>query len=232
MPGFNPTHINKCGGFKMHYLMIKKCMSTGLKYLCKTSGKKNPYLYTGSGVRWLHHIKKHKSHIITCIIGEYASKEELQEAGLHYSKLYNVVDDYTWANITEEKGDGGLIGTGQLGKTWKIRDTSKMSGPKTKTDVWYASKKKISGKNNYQFKGQIKTPWGIFDSLIEATEEGKRLRNTGNTEVITDRTTLKNYLQELDNVLNLQGRRTPKNWRGKTPRELGFEIIKDTNVKD
>ena len=48
----------------------------------------------------------------------------------------------------------------------------------------------------------------------------------------TDGNTLRKYLQSLDNVLNLQGRRTPKNWRGKTPRELGFEIIKDTNVKD
>lgn len=216
----------------MHYLMIKKCIGTGLKYLCKTSGNKDPYLYRGSGVRWLNHIKKHKSHIITCIIGNYATKKELKEAGLYYSKLYNVVHDYNWANLTEEKGDGGLIGTGQLGKTWKIKDTSNMRNTKTKTDAWYKGKKKTAGKHNYQYKGQIKTPWGNFDSIIEATEKGKKLRAAGNIEVITDRTTLGNYLQELDNVLNLQGRRTPKNWRGKTPRELGFEIIKDTNVKD
>ena len=73
---------------------------------------------------------------------------------------------------------------------------------------------------------------GIFDTGLEAITEGKRLRELGNTEVITDGNTLRKYLQSLDNVLNLQGRRTPKNWRGKTPRELGFEIIKDTNVKD
>ena len=216
----------------MNYLMIKKCMNTGLKYLCKTSGKKNPYLYTGSGVRWLNHIKKHRSYIITCIIGEYTTKEELQEAGIYYSELYNVVDDYTWANLTEEKGDGGLIGTGQLGKTWKIKNTSNMHGTKTKTDAWYEGKKKTAGKNNYQFKGQLKTPWGVFDSGIDAIAKGKILRAQGNSEVITDGNTLRKYLQSLDNMLNLQGRRTPKNWRGKTPRELGFEIIKDTNVKD
>lgn len=216
----------------MHYLMIKKCMNTGLKYLCKTSGSKDPYLYTGSGVRWLNHIKKHKSHIITCIIGKYSTKEELKEEGLYYSKLYNVVDDSNWANLTEEKGDGGLIGTGQLGKSWKIKDTSKMRNTKTKTDAWYNGKKKTAGKHNYQYKGQIKTPWGTFDSVIDATTEGKKLRAAGIIEVITDRTTLKNYLQDVDIMLNLQGRRTPKNWRGKTPRDLGFEIIKDTNVKD
>ena len=142
------------------------------------------------------------------------------------------MDDYAWANLTEEKGDGGLIGTGQLGKTWKIKDTSNMAGSKTKTAAWYEGKKKTAGKNNYQFKGQIKTPWGVFDSGIDAIKEGQRLRDTGNKEVITDGNTLRKYLQSLDNVLNLQGRRTPKNWRGKTPRELGFEIIKDTNVKD
>lgn len=211
----------------MHHLMIKECLNTGLKYLCKTSGRKDPYLYTGSGIRWLNHIKKHKSYIITCIIGSYETKEELQEAGLYYSNLYNVVSDYTWANLTEEKGDSGLIGTGQLGKTWKIKDTSKMRNTKTKTEAWYEARRKIAGKNNYQFKGQIKTPWGIFDTGIDAIAEGKRQRKLGNIEVITDGSTLRKYLQSLDTVLNLEGRRTPKNWRGKTPRELGFDILKD-----
>jgi hypothetical protein len=33
-------------------------------------------------------------------------------------------------------------------------------------------------------------------------------------------------------MLNLEGRRTPKEWRGKTPRELGFDMLKDNNGKD
>lgn len=215
----------------MRHLMIKKCMTTGLRYLCKTSGKKDPYLYKGSGVRWLNNIKKHNSRIITCIIGSYDTKEELQEAGIFYSQLYNVVEDYTWANLTEEKGDGGLIGTGQLGKHWKIKDTSKMSNEKTRTEAWYQGKKKTAGKNNYQFKGMIKTPWGVFESGKEAVAEGKVQRELGNIEVITDGNTLRKYLQTLDTMLHLEGRRTPKNWRGKTPRELGFDILKDEDVK-
>lgn len=206
-------------------------MSTGLKYLCKTSGKKDPYLYKGSGIRWINHIKKHKSYIITCIIGQYSTKEELVNAGLYYSRLYNVVQDYTWANLTEEKGDGGLIGTGQLGKHWKIKDTSNMRNTKTKTEAWYNGKEKTRGKNNYQFKGVIRTPWGDFETAIDAVNRGKELRKLGNNEVITDRSSLQKYLQSLDTMLNLEGRRTPKNWRGKTPRELGFDFIKDSNVK-
>lgn len=210
----------------MYYLMIKKCMVTGLMYLCKTNDKKNPYYYKGSGIRWVNHIKKHNSYIITCVIGEYQTKEELKSAGLYYSKLYNVVKDHNWANLIEEKGDGGLIGTGQLGKTWKIKDTSKMKNAKTKTDKWYEGRKKLSGKNNYQFKGLIKTPWGIFESITEASNKAKELREKGNNEVVSDRYTLRKYLQELDNLLHYEGRRTPKNWRGKTPREIGFEVIK------
>ena len=206
-------------------------MNTGLHYLCKTSGKKDPYLYKGSGVRWLNNIKKHNSRIITCVIGTYNTKEELIEAGLYYSRLYNVVEDYTWANLTEEKGDGGLIGTGQLGKRGKIKDTSKMSKKKTLTQEVLDGRKSISGKNNYQFKGMIKTPWGTFESIVEAVHEGKIQRELGNTKVITDANTLRKYLQTLDIMLNLEGRRTPKEWRGKTPKKIGFDILKDEDVK-
>jgi hypothetical protein len=214
-----------------HHLMIKKCMATGLRYLCKTSGKGDPYLYKGSGIRWTNHIRKHKSRIITCIIGTYETKEELIEAGLYYSQAYNIVKDHMWANLTEEKGDGGLIGTGQLGKHWKIKNTCNMCKKKTKTEEWYNGKKKTAGKNNYQFKGIIKTPWGLFESAVDAVIEGKIQRDLGNSSVISDRGTLRKYLQTLDIMLNLEGRRTPKEWRGKTPRELGFDIIKDKNVK-
>ena len=227
-----PAHINTLLEKMMHYLMIKKCMNTGLKYLCKTSGKKNPYLYKGSGIRWLNHIKKHKSNISTCILGEYATKKELQEAGLYYSKLYNIVNDKNWANLTEEKGDGGLIGKGQLGKTWKIKDTSNMKKSKTQTKARLELYKRLSGKNNYQFIGIIKTPWGKFESLVDAVHEAKKQKNLGRTKVITDRNTLRKYLKKLDVMLNLEGRRTPKEWRGKAPREIGFEIIKEQNVKN
>jgi hypothetical protein len=211
--------------------MIKKCMTTGLQYLCKTSSTKDPYLYQGSGVRWLNHIRKYKSRIITCVIGSYQTKEELQQAGLYYSRLYNVVKNSNWANLTEEKGDGGLIGVGQLGKRWKIKNTSNMKKAKTQTEARLEVYRKSSGKNNYQFKGMIKTPWGIFETAEQACETAKLVRQNGDYS-ISDRATLKKYLQNLDIMLNLEGRRTPTEWRGKTPRELGFDMLKDNNGKD
>jgi hypothetical protein len=216
-----------------HHLMIKKCMTTGLQYLCKTSSiVKDPYAYKGSGVRWLNHIKKYNSRILTCIIGTYDSKEELVEAGIYYSNLYNVVKDPNWANLTEEKGDGGLIGTGQLGKRWKIKDTSNMKKAKTQTESRLEVYRKSSGKNNYQFKGMIKTPWGIFETAEQACKIAKLVREKNGDYTISDRATLKKYLQNLDTMLNLEGRRTPKEWRGKTPRALGFDILKDNDGKN
>ena len=201
--------------------MIKRCIETGLMYLCKTSSLVgNPYLYLGSGVAWLKHVKAHKSFVVTCIIGEYETKTELFEAGMYYSKLYDVVKSPNWANLTEERGNGGLIGTGQVGRHWKIRDTSNMKKPKTKTEKVISGHKRRMGKNNYQFKGFIKTPWGTFETKELAIIAAKIERNCGNRNVITDGNTIRKYLNNLDMPLNKTGA-----WRGKTPRELGFDLV-------
>jgi len=210
--------------------MIKECNITGLKYLCKTSGK-NPYLYHGSGIRWkLHYNKYHKDNpnITTIILGEYSSKEELKEAGLYYSKKFNIVNDPNWANLTPEQGDGGWIND-QSGKHWKIKDTSNMKGSKTQTERMQKGREKTKGKNNYQFAGFIQTPWGTFESIQDAITEAKKQRQNGNKEVISDAKTLHKYLNSTK-VLNPEGRRTPKSWRGKSPVELGFKRIH--NAKD
>ena len=206
-----------------HKLMIKRCLHTGLMYLCKTSSNKvNPYTYKGSGKRWLNHIRKHDSYIITCIIGEYDTKEELAEAGKYYSNLYNVVADPRWANLTEEKGDGGLIGKGQLGKR------SKMKGQKRITESKLESWRKISAEKNYQFKGWIVTPWGRFPGIKHAAQAARLIKQHDQaTIVLTDGNTIKRYINNLDVPLNKEGRRTPKSWRGKTPRELGFNLEND-----
>lgn len=219
----------------MHILMIKRCLTTGLMYLCKTSSKwKNPYTYVGSGKRWLNHIKAHQSWIITCIIGEYDTKEELQQWGEYYSSQFDIVNSSNWANLTPERGNGGLIGTGQLGKTWKIKDTSKMSDAKNMlyaSSEWQQNKDvvydKNRGKHNYQFKGNIVTPWGVFESLTDCAIQSKKMRiKNPNAVVISDIKTIKKYIYNLDILLPIDGRRTPILWRGKTPRDIGFNFIK------
>lgn len=102
-------------------------MDTGLMYLCKTTTatKRDPYEYKGSGKYWLRHINKHKPYIITCVIGEYDTKEDLKEAGTILSEKYDIVKSTQWANLVPEQGDGGWIHD-QTGNTWKVKDPSKM----------------------------------------------------------------------------------------------------------
>lgn len=140
--------INIC---MKYILMIKKCMNTGLMYLCKTTSncKKNPYEYTGSGKRWKLHIKKHNSYIMTCIIGEYDTIEELVNNGQKFSDEFNVVESEQWANIIPERGDGGLIHD-QTGNRWKVKDSSKM--------------------------GKHKNQW-INDDGTRAATQSKRMKN-------------------------------------------------------
>ena len=107
---------------KLHKLMIKKCMNTGLMYLCKTSSlKKCPYTYKGSGKYWLRHIKKHKSYVITCVVAEFNTPELLKEEGKLLSEQFDIVDSPKWANLIPEQGDGGWIND-QTGNRWKVQD--------------------------------------------------------------------------------------------------------------
>jgi len=91
----------------VYRLLIKTHKITGLKYLCQT--EREDYIgYIGSGFYWKRHLKKHgRQLLITEIIGEYQTREELKEAGLHYSELWDIVKSEEWANLIPESGSGG-----------------------------------------------------------------------------------------------------------------------------
>lgn len=183
-------------------------------------------------------------------------KRHLADCSRHNTKLYNAIKKYGSENfeifpmeqtgkVSRDKlnererywievlapeynmtkgGDGGWIND-QTGKTWKIKDTSKMKKPKTVTEKVLEGRKKIKGGNNYQSKYFIFTPWGKFETWSEAAAAARREKDKGNNYVITNSNTLKKYC--LDDIrLNVEGRRTPKNWRGKSTKELGF-FVKD-----
>lgn len=212
--------------------MIKECNITGLKYLCKCIETTNPYTYHGSGKRWVNHLKKYHKNwtrskdVTTTILGIYDNKEDLKDAGIFYSNLYNVVKDPNWANLIPESGDGGWIND-QTGKSWKIKDTSKMKNKKTITESVIKARESIKGTNNHQFEGWYVTPYGTFESLSKAVKEAKKLKNQGVKEVLLSESVIKKYCRTKNNeMLNVEGRRIPKHWRGKTPKELGFSFIK------
>lgn len=88
------------------YLYVKTHNLTNLKYLGQTTSS-DPHRYTGSGIYWKSHLKKHGSDYRTEILRICETKEEVKEWGLFYSKLWNVVESEDWANLKVEQGDGG-----------------------------------------------------------------------------------------------------------------------------
>jgi hypothetical protein len=88
------------------YLYVKTHNITGLKYLGQTRSK-NPHTYAGSGTYWLRHLNVHGKDYSTEILKECQTLEELKIWGQYYSKLWNVVENKEWANLTEENGRGG-----------------------------------------------------------------------------------------------------------------------------
>jgi hypothetical protein len=88
------------------YLYKKTHRKTGLKYLGKTKNQ-DPFAYPGSGIYWTSHLKIHGDDCDTEILKECDSDQEIKEWGLHYSRLWDIVESEEWANLKEECGDGG-----------------------------------------------------------------------------------------------------------------------------
>lgn len=122
---------------EISFLYIKTHNKTGLKYLGQT--KKNPFTYKGSGNRWLNHLRKHGNDITTEVIAAFENQDDLREAGLFWSRHWNIVESDKWANLHYESGTGAPIGnTYRLGKKFSSETKTKLSH------------KKIGNKNRYR----------------------------------------------------------------------------------
>lgn len=92
--------------YKPTRLAVKEL--NGIKYFCK-SVRKNIETYTGSGTRWLKHVRKYgKQNIKTLWVSDWFNCPiELQKFALEYSKNNNIVESKEWANLVPENGIGG-----------------------------------------------------------------------------------------------------------------------------
>jgi hypothetical protein len=94
----------------IYTLYVKTHRKTGLKYLGQTS--RDPFEYPGSGTDWVPHIKEFGNNVHTEIIVQTLDRQERNDWGRHYSRLWNIVsgaDDYgnkIWANKMPETGGG------------------------------------------------------------------------------------------------------------------------------
>jgi hypothetical protein len=132
----------------IYYLYVKTHNITGLKYLGYT-GKKDPCKYKGSGKYWTNHIKIYGYDVTTEILKECSTKDEIKHWGLHYSYLWNIVEERdehgskTWANLRPESGDGGTTVSGPhhhaCTDEWKTH---------MRHTVWTDEKRKAQGKKS------------------------------------------------------------------------------------
>jgi len=208
-------------------------------YIYKIVNKVNGKFYIGKTVK-SDIMQRWKRHVLDSKYGRTKLYNAFKKYGVDNFEIYSM--EYTgkvskdrlnerekyWIEVLDPEynmtkgGDGGWINN-QTGKKWKIRDTTNMKGKKTITEKVIEGRKKITGSNNYQSKYYIFTPWGKFETWTDTIKTAKQEQKNGNLNTITNCSTLRKYC--LNNVrLNAEGRRTPKEWRGKFTKELGFYV--------
>ena len=98
-----------------------------------------------------------------------------------------------------------------------------MVRPKGKNHYLFGKTLSIEARNNIRqskFKNIWVTPWGKFDYISDATDYAK---NNNQITSIRDNDTLKKYCTT-KNMIEITGRRSNKEWIGKTPFEIGFRV--------
>lgn len=96
--------------FKPTWLYIKRCSHCELLYFGKTI-KTDPVRYSGSGVRWQRHLKKHNAVAVHVKARLFKDQSKCIRHALRFSKEHDIIDSPLWANCVAEDGiDGGVIG--------------------------------------------------------------------------------------------------------------------------
>lgn len=216
----------------MFYLYKKTHAITGLKYLGYT--KNDPLTYKGSGVLWTKHLSKHGNDVITEIICECETKDEIREKGRYYSELWNVVNSKEWANLKIEEGDGGSMSSSE--KWVNSRKSSNFrkkqsDGAKGNTNVrnykwWYNAK---TGEKTRSLESPGEDWINKFERVSEEAKDKISNSLRGKTKTDEHKQKLKEAAKRRQS--NVKGTIWVKNSEGKRKRVLpdnipeGFERV-------
>lgn len=132
----------------IYSLYVKTHKKTGLRYLGYT--KQDPQKYSGSGIHWKRHLNIHGNDVITEILHETISHDDIKHWGLYYSEKWNIVESNQWANMKPESGEGGSSPRTKA-TIEKIRDYQK--NKKQWTDKAIKTRNENCIKNAEQRKG-------------------------------------------------------------------------------
>ena len=201
---------------KKHYLMIKTHLDTKLKYLCKktTDNIKTCYSYKGSGKYWLRHLAVHGDNIKTEIIEICDTKEQLIQKGIFWSKLLNVVKSENYANLIEERGDGGPTMLGrQITKEQKIKQGRAVSNFWKNSSEEYKKQRNLLNKQSHEIY-EYHTPNGIFRNGYDAAAANN----------CTNVTIMNRCRKDVDKPI-LSRKYWRFGWKGMTWRQLGWFCV-------
>jgi hypothetical protein len=193
--------------------MLKTHIITGLKYLCKTSTNDptRPFTYLGSGKYWKRHLKKYGSNVKTEILQICESKEDLIIKGIYYSKLYNIVNSNQFANMVEERGDGGPTMLGKrITKEQKLKQGKAISTFYQNSSPEYKEKRRATNSISHEIY-RYYTPKGVFTNAYTAAIAN----NCSNVTIINRCKT------DVDKPI-MSKRYLRLGWKGKTWRQLGW----------
>ena len=154
------------------YLYAKQHRDTGLRYFGKT--KSNPYSYKGSGTYWKRHLKIHGNNVETTWVQAYEDETILTEEAIFFSKVYNIVENNEWANLTFENGlDGRFDVSGKnnpmYGKThsseWCEAHSKHMTGRKQTPEQIEKRVAKTTGQIRPGHSEKMKASWAIRKNI-------------------------------------------------------------------
>jgi hypothetical protein len=114
----------------------KQCSHCGLNYLGKTV-RDEIENYTGSGVYWQNHLKKHNAESIHIWNSNWFYDTSIVDYALDLSEKLNIVESKEWANAVPEDGlgDGGPTNKGRkLSPQWRENIASSVSQTKNSTE--------------------------------------------------------------------------------------------------
>jgi uncharacterized protein YbdZ (MbtH family) len=207
----------------IYKLYLKTHLKTGLRYLGYTTKVGAAFKnYTGSGDRWLRHINKHGYNVKTEILLKTKDSSELKEKGLYYSKLWNIVEDRSFANNIPEEGTGGATTKNKIAIT-DGHDTKYISRDEEIPAGWRSG----GGPKYGQTKGKISITDGKNNRYIlpeEDIPEGWTLGNISgkNTKYITDGNNVRRVPKDSE---------VPHGWKITYPAEGRFAITDGESVK-
>lgn len=157
------------------YLYVKT-HKLGLKYFGKTINQ-DPHKYKGSGTYWTRFCEKYGWEYDTEIVAEFdeSQKEQALQFSIDYSKTNNIVESSEWANLKEERLDGGFDHINGKDKQFYIEKakTTVNSWDSEKTARVNAMKRNLGNTNGMYGRnrsGELNPRW-----KVPHTEESKKL---------------------------------------------------------